>query len=83
MNDRADFVWAGRVLESEPAPATRARKPPPPSLARAVSKGVRLLKGAQRADGSWEGDAVGPVYGTAVASLILHLPYAYVPIYQR
>ena len=41
------------------------------------------LRQQQRADGSWEGDAVGPVYGTAVASLILHLPYAYVPIYQR
>ena len=41
------------------------------------------LRQQQRADGSWEGDGVGPVYGTAIASLILQLPYAYVPIYQR
>ena len=43
----------------------------------------KWLQSRQRADGSWEGDDVGPVYGTAVAALILHLPYAYVPIYQR
>jgi hypothetical protein len=37
----------------------------------------------QRKDGSWEGDGVGPVYGTAVALTILQLPWALVPIYQR
>ncbi|MFO1076520.1 MAG: prenyltransferase/squalene oxidase repeat-containing protein [Planctomycetota bacterium] len=37
----------------------------------------------QRPDGAWEGDHVGPTYGTAVALLILQLPYALVPIYQR
>jgi hypothetical protein len=37
----------------------------------------------QRADGSWHGDGVGAVYGTAVALTILQLPYTYVPIYQR
>ncbi len=37
----------------------------------------------QRPDGGWTGDAVGPVYGTSVALLILQLPYALVPIYQR
>jgi hypothetical protein len=37
----------------------------------------------QLADGSWNGDNVGPVYGTAVAMTLLLLPYAYVPIYQR
>ncbi len=37
----------------------------------------------QRKDGSWEGDNVGPVYGTAIALIILQQPYALVPIYQR
>ncbi|MCA8951375.1 MAG: terpene cyclase/mutase family protein [Planctomycetes bacterium] len=37
----------------------------------------------QRPDGSWNGDSVGPIYGTAVALTILQLPYALVPIYQR
>jgi hypothetical protein len=46
--------------------------------------GIReiLLRG-QSADGSWEGDMVGPVYGTAVALLILQLPYKVLPIMQR
>ncbi|MFP4104913.1 MAG: prenyltransferase/squalene oxidase repeat-containing protein [Phycisphaerae bacterium] len=37
----------------------------------------------QQLDGSWDGDGVGPVYGTAVACTLLQLPYGYVPIYQR
>ena len=37
----------------------------------------------QRKDGSWQGDGVGMVYGTAIALTILQLPYAYAPIYQR
>ncbi len=37
----------------------------------------------QRKDGSWEGDGVGPVYGTAIALIILQLPFSLVPIYQR
>jgi len=37
----------------------------------------------QRADGSWVGDGVGTTYGTAIALIILQLPYSYVPIYQR
>lgn len=41
----------------------------------------RLLK-AQAGNGSWEGDYVGPVYGTAVALLILQLPNNYLPIFQ-
>lgn len=44
--------------------------------------GAWLLR-AQRSDGSWDGDGVGPVYGTAIALTLLQLPYAYVPIYQR
>lgn len=34
-------------------------------------------------DGSWNGDGIGPVYGTAVALVILQLPYKFLPIYQR
>jgi squalene cyclase len=38
---------------------------------------------SQERDGSWEGDAVGPVYGTSVALIILQLPYKNLPIMQR
>ena len=44
--------------------------------------GAWLLRD-QKPDGSWDGDGVGPVYGTAIALTLLQLPYAYVPIYQR
>jgi len=37
----------------------------------------------QKADGSWDGDYVGPVYGTAIALVILQLPYNQLPIMQR
>ncbi|MBK8099169.1 MAG: terpene cyclase/mutase family protein [Planctomycetes bacterium] len=37
----------------------------------------------QRKDGSWDGDGVGSVYGTAIALTILQLPYSLAPIYQR
>ena len=37
----------------------------------------------QQQDGSWHGDSVGKVYGTAIAATIMQLPYALVPIYQR
>lgn len=37
----------------------------------------------QAKDGSWVGDGVGPVYGTAIALRILQLPLALVPIQQR
>ena len=37
----------------------------------------------QKKDGSWEGDGVGSVYGTAIALTILLLPYSYAPIFQR
>jgi hypothetical protein len=37
----------------------------------------------QKRDGSWEGDGIGSVYGTAIALTILQLPYALAPIYQR
>lgn len=41
-----------------------------------------LLK-QQKKDGSWDGDGVGAVYGTAIALIVLQLPYSLVPIYQR
>jgi len=37
----------------------------------------------QNKDGSWNGDGVGPVYGTAIALTIMQLPYALTPIFQR
>jgi hypothetical protein len=37
----------------------------------------------QAGDGSWNGDGIGPVYGTAVAAVIMQLPYKFLPIYQR
>ena len=44
---------------------------------------AKQLLASRAADGSWNGDGVGPVYGTAIALTILQLPYKYVPIYQR
>jgi len=43
----------------------------------------RDLLGKQSTDGSWNGDGVGTTYGTAIACIILQLPYGYLPIYQR
>lgn len=37
----------------------------------------------QRPDGSWWGDGVGDVYGTAIALIVLQLPYNQLPIMQR
>lgn len=42
----------------------------------------RLLR-EQSADGSWMGDGVGYPYGTALAVIILQLPYNRLPIMQR
>jgi|SRR5579884_2802086 len=41
------------------------------------------LLAMQGKDGSWNGDGVGPVYGTDIALIILQLPYKLLPIYQR
>ncbi len=42
-----------------------------------------FLIGQQQSDGSWLGDGVGDIYGTAIALVILQLPYNQVPIMQR
>jgi len=43
----------------------------------------RFLYDKQSGDGSWQGDSVGRTYGTAIATIVLQLPYGYLPIYQR
>lgn len=40
------------------------------------------LLGRQRPDGSWQGDNVGDIYGTAIALIILQLPFQQLPIMQ-
>jgi len=37
----------------------------------------------QMPDGSWNGDSVGTTYGAALATIVLQLPYGYLPICQR
>ncbi|MCZ6792421.1 MAG: terpene cyclase/mutase family protein [Planctomycetota bacterium] len=44
---------------------------------------TRRLQASRAGDGSWMGDQVGTSYGTAIALIILQLPYEYVPIFQR
>ena len=41
------------------------------------------LLSQQAEDGSWNGDGVGPTYGTSLSLIILQLPYKFLPIYQR
>jgi len=41
------------------------------------------LVSTQNPDGSWMGDGVGTTYGTAMATIMLQLPYGYLPICQR
>jgi hypothetical protein len=41
------------------------------------------LLAQQVPDGSWNGDGIGTTYGTAIATIILQLPYGYLPICQR
>jgi len=43
----------------------------------------QLLKQQDKQDGSWNGDGIGKTYGTAIALIILQLPYKYLPVYQR
>ena len=41
------------------------------------------LLGMQAPDGSWNGDGIGQVYGTSIATIILQLPFKYCPVFQR
>jgi hypothetical protein len=41
------------------------------------------LLAMQQPDGSWNGDGIGQVYGTSIATIILQLPFKYLPIFQR
>ncbi len=41
------------------------------------------LIGMQAPDGSWHGDGIGEVYGTAIAAIILQLPFKFLPVFQR
>ena len=44
---------------------------------------AKRLMSLQAPDGSWNGDGIGTTYGTAIAGMILQLPYGYLPIVQR
>ncbi len=41
------------------------------------------LLSMQGPEGAWHGDGIGEVYGTSIATIILQLPYKYLPIFQR
>ncbi len=43
----------------------------------------QLITMQDKNDGSWNGDGIGKAYGTAIALIILQLPYKYLPVYQR
>jgi hypothetical protein len=43
----------------------------------------QLISMQNKSEGSWQGDGIGKAYGTAVALIILQLPYKYLPVYQR
>ena len=43
----------------------------------------KKLFATQFSDGSWNGDGVGTTYGTALATIVLQMPFGYLPIYQR
>jgi hypothetical protein len=43
----------------------------------------KMLLGAQNTDGSWDGADGGDIYGTAIALIVLQLPYNRLPVYQR
>lgn len=43
----------------------------------------QLLGSQDKSEGFWEGDGIGRAYGTAIALIVLQLPYKYLPVYQR
>ncbi|MBI3463041.1 MAG: terpene cyclase/mutase family protein, partial [Planctomycetes bacterium] len=61
------FYMAGDKYWDEYFPATRDQ----------------LIGVQDKSDGSWNGDGIGKTYGTAIALIILQLPYKFMPVYQR
>jgi hypothetical protein len=43
----------------------------------------QLISMQDKSDGSWNGDGIGKTYGTAIAMIILQLPYKFLPVFQR
>lgn len=43
----------------------------------------KMLVASKKENGSFPGEGVGPVYGTAIACLIMQLPYGYSPLCDR
>jgi prenyltransferase beta subunit len=43
----------------------------------------QLIAMQDKSDGSWNGDGIGKTFGTAVALIVLQLPYRFLPVYQR
>ncbi|REK08663.1 MAG: hypothetical protein DWQ37_19885 [Planctomycetota bacterium] len=43
----------------------------------------RFIEQQNKSEGYWQGDGIGKAYGTAIACIILQLPYKYLPVYQR
>ena len=43
----------------------------------------QLLQSQAKEDGSWQGDGIGQAYGTAIALIVLELPYKFLPVFQR
>lgn len=43
----------------------------------------QILALQNKSEGSWDGDGIGKTYGTAIALIVLQLPYKYLPVFQR
>ena len=92
-----DYVWqqfrGQQKLEQRrrarlSTPTSTPRRPttwPATNTGTSISPQVRdqLLSMQDKSDGSWNGDGIGKTYGTAIALIILQLPYKYLPVYQR
>jgi prenyltransferase beta subunit len=42
-----------------------------------------VLVANQNEDGSWTSKSYGPVYATALATIVLQIPYGYLPLFER
>ncbi len=43
----------------------------------------QIISQQDQTTGLWQGDGIGPIYGTSIALIVLQLPYKFLPIYQR